>query len=377
MEKKPVSHPDTTLLTTPLDALHRELGGKMVPFAGYAMPVQYPRGILGEHLDTRAGAGLFDVSHMGQVTIEADDPAALLESLVPGDIRGLAAGRTRYSVFTGDDGGILDDLMISKLSATRLYLVVNAACKDADFAHLQHRLGGQADLRRLDDRALLALQGPKAAAVMAGLCDGADRQLFMSIRDTHVAGIPALVTRSGYTGEDGYEISVPADKAEKLARLLLDLPGVSPVGLGARDSLRLEAGLCLYGSDIDTATSPVEAGLSWIIGPRRRAEGGFPGAGRILRELAEGPARKRVGIRPDGRAPARAHTEITDQDGTRLGEVTSGGFGPSLDGPLAMGYVPAAFAKPGTRLRLVVRGKPLDASVVAMPFVAHRYFKGV
>ncbi len=372
-----MSPSDATLLTTPLDALHRELGGKMVPFAGYAMPVQYPQGILGEHLATRAGAGLFDVSHMGQVTIEAEDPATVLESLVPGDVCGLAPGRTRYSVFTNDQGGILDDLMISKLSATKLFLVINAACKHADFAHLKDKLGARADIRMLDDRALLALQGPKAAAVMAGLCDGADQQAFMSIRDTTIAGIPALITRSGYTGEDGYEISVPADKAEKLARLLLGLSDVRPVGLGARDSLRLEAGLCLYGSDIDTATTPIEAGLAWIIGKRRRAEGGFPGADVILRQLAEGPARKRVGIRPDGRAPARAHTEITDPDGTRLGEVTSGGFGPSLDGPLAMGYVPTAFATPGTKVRLVVRGKPLDAAIVPMPFVAHSYFKGV
>ncbi len=368
---------DTSLLTTPLDALHRELGGKIVPFAGYAMPVQYPKGILGEHLATRAGAGLFDVSHMGQVTIAADDPAALLEKLVPGDIGGLGLGRTRYSVFTNESGGIQDDLMISRLSADTLYLVVNAACKQADFAHLKDKLGAESDIRMLDDRALLALQGPKAAAVMAGLCDGAAQQPFMSIRETQVAGIPALITRSGYTGEDGYEISVPAAKAEKLARLLLALPDVEPVGLGARDSLRLEAGLCLYGSDIDTRTTPVEAGLSWVIGKRRREQGGFPGAAAILGQLAQGPARCRVGIRPDGRAPARAHTEITDESGTPLGEVTSGGFGPSLDGPLAMGYVPAAFARPGTKIKLVVRGKPLDATIVTMPFVPHRYFKGV
>ena len=366
---------DETLLTTPLDALHRELGGKMVPFAGYSMPVQYPKGILGEHLATRASAGLFDVSHMGQVTIDADDPAALLERLVPGEVKGLGLGRTRYSVFTTEAGGISDDLMISKLSDKRLYLVVNAACKTQDFAHLKDRLGAEADIKMLDDRALLALQGPKAASVMAGLCDGADIQGFMSIRECVVAGIPALVTRSGYTGEDGYEISVPADKAEKLARLLLDLAGVEPVGLGARDSLRLEAGLCLYGSDIDTTTSPVEAGLSWVIGKRRRAEGGFLGADRILKELADGPARLRVGIRPAGRAPARAHTEITDMGGNHLGEVTSGGFGPSLEAPVAMGYVPADASAIGTPVQLIVRGKALEAAVAAMPFVPHRYFK--
>ncbi|WP_173981032.1 glycine cleavage system aminomethyltransferase GcvT [Magnetospirillum sp. UT-4] len=371
-----MSDPETTLLTTPLDALHRELGGKMVPFAGYAMPVQYPQGVLGEHLHTRSAAGLFDVSHMGQATIEADDPAALLEELVPGDIKGLGVGRTRYSVFTNEAGGILDDLMISKLAPGKLFLVVNAACKDADFAHLQARLGGRADIRVLADRALLALQGPKAAEVMAGLYDGAEAQPFMTIREAGVAGIPCLITRSGYTGEDGYEISVPADKAEKLARLLLGLGGVKPIGLGARDSLRLEAGLCLYGSDIDTTTTPVEGAIAWIIGKRRREQGGYPGADTVTRQLAEGAPRLRVGIRPLGRAPARAHTAITDLDGTVIGEVTSGGFGPSVDGPVAMGYVPAAFAAPGTPLRLMVRGKALEAAVAPLPFVPHHYFKG-
>ena len=367
---------DAPLLTTPLDALHRQLGARMVPFAGYAMPVQYPLGVLGEHLHTRANAGLFDVSHMGQATIEADDPATLLESLVPGDIAGLGLGRTRYSVFTNEEGGILDDLMISRLSPTRLFLVVNAACKDADFAHLQHALGGRADIRRLEDRALLALQGPAAAAVMTRLAPEAAAQKFMSIAQYALAGIPCLVTRSGYTGEDGYEISVPADRAEDLARRLLAEAEVAPIGLGARDSLRLEAGLCLYGADIDTRTTPVEAGLSWIIGRRRRDQGGFPGAEIIRRQLAEGAPRLRVGIRPAGRAPARAHTEITDVDGAPLGEITSGGFGPSVDGPVAMGYVPAGFAVPGMPLKLIVRGKALDAHVALLPFVSHSYHKG-
>ncbi|HLO78931.1 MAG TPA: glycine cleavage system aminomethyltransferase GcvT [Magnetospirillum sp.] len=370
-----MSDSDTPLLTTPLDALHRELGGKMVPFAGYAMPVQYPMGVLNEHLHTRDQAGLFDVSHMGQVTIEGADPAAALETLVPGDVVGLGEGKTRYSVFTDANGGILDDLMISKLGPNKLFLVVNAACKHADFAHLKAGLPG-CDVRMLDDRALLALQGPKAAEVFAAVAPGAVGQSFMTIREYDVAGIPCLVTRSGYTGEDGFEISVPADRAEDLARALLALPGVKPIGLGARDSLRLEAGLCLYGSDIDTTTTPVEGGIRWIIGKRRREQGGFPGAAVIQKQLADGPARLRVGIKPDGRAPARAHTEITDADGVTIGEITSGGFGPSVNGPVAMGYVPAAFAQPGTAVKLMVRGKPLDAKVVALPFAPHRYFKG-
>ena len=363
------------LLTTPLDSLHRELGGKMVPFAGYSMPVQYPAGILTEHLHTRREAGLFDVSHMGQVVIEGDNPAAALEALVPGDVQGLGIGKTRYSVFTGTNGGILDDLMISKLSDTKLFVVVNAACQHADFKHMQDWLAG-CTVTMLEDRALLALQGPRAAEAMAKLAPEAASQAFMTIRDYAVAGIPCLVTRSGYTGEDGYEISVPADRAEKLARALLAQEGVAPIGLGARDSLRLEAGLCLYGSDIDTTTTPVEGAIAWIIGKRRREQGGFPGAAIIQRQLAEGAPRLRVGIKPDGRAPARAHTQITDLDGNIIGEVTSGGFGPSADGPVAMGYVPAAFAAEGTPLKLVVRGKALDARVAKLPFVPHRYFKG-
>jgi len=370
-----LSDTDAPLLTTPLDSLHRELGGKMVPFAGYSMPVQYPAGVLTEHLHTRRDAGLFDVSHMGQVIIEGADPAAALEALVPGDVQGLGLGKTRYSVFTDAQGCILDDLMISKLSDTQLFLVVNAACKHADFAHMKAKLAG-CSVTMLEDKALLALQGPRAAEAMAKLAPEAAAQGFMSIREYAVAGIPCLVTRSGYTGEDGYEISVPANRAEELARALLAVDGVKPIGLGARDSLRLEAGLCLYGSDIDTTTTPVEGNISWIIGKRRREEGGFPGAAIVQKQLAEGAPRKRVGIKPDGRAPARAHTQITDSDGNVIGEVTSGGFGPSVDGPVAMGYVPAAFAAEGTPLKLVVRGKALDARVAKLPFVPHRYFKG-
>jgi aminomethyltransferase len=370
-----MSDPATPLLTTPLDALHRELGAKMVPFAGYAMPVQYPAGVLAEHLHTRKAAALFDVSHMGQVEISRPGVAAWLETLVPGDIQGLGIGRTRYSVFTNETGGILDDLMISKLAEDHLFLVVNAACKGADVAHLRAHLAAGLTLTELTDRALLAIQGPQAAAAVAGLSADAATMGFMSIRKLDIAGIACLATRSGYTGEDGYEISVPVPQAEALARALLAVPGVMPVGLGARDSLRLEAGLCLYGSDIDTTTSPVEGGIAWIIGKRRRDQGGFPGAAIIQQQLRDGAPRKRVGIRPDGRAPARAHTEITDADGNRLGEITSGGFGPSLDGPLAMGYVPLAFAQPGTAVKLMVRGKAMDAHVVAMPFVPHTYFK--
>jgi aminomethyltransferase len=361
--------------TTPLDGLHRALGARMVPFAGYAMPVQYPTGILAEHRHTRTHAGLFDVSHMGQVELSGPGVARWLERLVPGDIEGLPMGRVRYTVFTNDAGGILDDLMVAKLGPDHLSLVVNAACKTADIEHLSRHLDEGLSLNVHSDRALLALQGPAAAAVFAALAPASVGMGFMSIRPLDVAGVPCLVTRSGYTGEDGFEISVPSDAAADLARTLLAAPGVLPIGLGARDSLRLEAGLCLYGSDIDTTTTPIEAGLAWIIGRRRREQGGFPGAGRILDQLANGPERMRVGLRPDGKAPARAHTAILDDAGNRLGEVTSGGFAPSLDAPIAMGYVPSASARSDTPLHLDVRGRALPARVVTMPFVPHRYFK--
>ncbi len=361
--------------TTPLDDLHRALGARMVPFAGYAMPLQYPAGILAEHRHTRAAAGLFDVSHMGQVELSGPGVARWLERLVPGDIEGLAVGRVRYTVFTNEEGGILDDLMVAKLAPDHLSLVVNAACRQADIDHLSRHLDEDLTLAVHGDRALLALQGPAAAAVLARLAPECAAMGFMSVRPLDLAGAPCLVTRSGYTGEDGYEISIAADSAAMLARLLLEDARVMPVGLGARDSLRLEAGLCLYGADIDTATTPIEADLAWIIGRRRREQGGFPGAARILGQLAAGPERLRVGIRPDGRAPARAHTAITDTDGRPLGEVTSGGFSPSLDAPIAMGYVAASEARPGTQVFLDVRGRSLPARIVSLPFVAHRYHK--
>ena len=366
---------DAPLKTTPLDALHRALGAKMVPFAGYAMPVQYPMGILNEHLHTRAAAGLFDVSHMGQAKLLGADAAAALETLVPGDLLVLKEGSTRYTQLTNDEGGILDDLMATKRN-DGLYLVVNAACKDQDFARIAAKIGARAKLARLDDRALLALQGPHAAAVMLRLAPDSAGQKFMTLREGKVGGIDCLFTRSGYTGEDGYEISVPASEAEKLAKLLLAQPEVKPIGLGARDSLRLEAGLCLYGHDIDTTTSPIEADLVWSISKRRRAEGGFPGAARVQRELAQGPSRKRVGILPEGRAPAREGTGIVDAAGAKIGTVTSGGFGPTVNGPICMGYVPAALATPGTPVGLLVRGKVLPAKIAGMPFAPHRYFRG-
>ncbi|MBI3444044.1 MAG: glycine cleavage system aminomethyltransferase GcvT, partial [Magnetospirillum sp.] len=282
---------DATLLTVPLDALHRELGGKMVPFAGYSMPVQYPAGVLAEHVHTRTHASLFDVSHMGQAEIRGADAARLLETLVPGEIQGLGVGKTRYTVFTNDQGGILDDLMVSKLADDHLFLVINAACKHQDFAHLKAHLGGKVELRMIEDRSLVALQGPGAAAAMATLSPEAGAMTFMTIREISVAGIKCLATRSGYTGEDGWELSVADAEAETLVRALLAAPGVKPAGLGARDSLRLEAGLCLYGSDIDTTTTPVEGNIAWIMNKRRKAEGGFPGAAVIQAQLAEGPPR--------------------------------------------------------------------------------------
>ncbi|MGK9236382.1 glycine cleavage system aminomethyltransferase GcvT [Inquilinus limosus] len=370
---------DTPLQRTPLFDLHVELGAKLVPFAGYEMPVQYPAGILKEHLHTRAEAGLFDVSHMGQAWLEAEpgeDVAALIETLVPGDIAGLAPGRIRYSLLLNDEGGILDDLMITRSpDPALLFLVVNAACKDADFAHIATKLAGRARLVRLDDRALIALQGPKAAEVLARHAFGADDLAFMESGSFALDRVECLISRSGYTGEDGFEISAPAEEAERIARFLLSEPEVAPIGLGARDSLRLEAGLCLYGHDIDTTTTPVEAGLAWTIGKRRRAEGGFPGADRILKQLAEGPARKRVGLKPEGRAPAREGTPILSSDGREIGRVTSGGFGPTVGGPVAMGYVEAGFAAAGTPVSLLIRDKAHPAVVAALPFVAPNFHR--
>lgn len=366
-----------TLLRTPLYALHVELGAKIVPFAGYEMPVQYPAGVLKEHLHTREKAGLFDVSHMGQAFLHGADPARALEKLAPSDFAGLKEGMQRYGLLLNDEGGIKDDFMLSRLiGETSLYLVVNASMKESDFAYISERLKGELTLEPRPDRALLALQGPAAGAVLEKLSPGIDALTFMRVRRAQVAGIDAIVGRTGYTGEDGFEISVAGDDAEKLARALLADPDVLPIGLGARDSLRLEAGLCLYGHDIDETTDPAEANLVWAIGKRRKLEKGFPAADKIMERVLGGTSRKRVGIRPEGRAPARDHTEIADKSGRIIGHVTSGGFGPSLNAPIAMGYVEAAFAADGTEIDLIVRGKPLPARVAPMPFVPNRYKRG-
>ncbi|WP_454915499.1 glycine cleavage system aminomethyltransferase GcvT [Xanthobacter sediminis] len=369
----------TLLHTTPLFAAHVALGARIVPFAGYEMPVQYADGILAEHHWTRTHAGLFDVSHMGQAVLEGPDHAAAaraLEALVPADILGLAPGRQRYSQLLNEAGGILDDLMVTRprdaAEDGRLLLVVNAACKAADFAHIERHLPLEVRLVPLLDRALIALQGPEAPAALARHCPEAAALAFMEAKPATFDGIPVHVSRSGYTGEDGFEISLAVGDTKAVWSALLAEPEVKPIGLGARDSLRLEAGLSLYGHDIDTATSPVEAGLAWSIQKRRRAEGGFPGADRIRTELAQGPARVRVGLRLEGRAPAREGAEIL-RDGVTVGTVTSGGFAPSLGAPVAMGYVPPALAAPGTKLDLLVRGKPLAAAVTPLPFVPTRY----
>lgn len=352
----------------------------MVGFGGYDMPVQFPTGILAEHLWTRESAGLFDVSHMGQgflVGADHETVARALEALCPADILGLGHGRQRYSQLLNDTGGILDDFMVTRSTDPgedgALMLVVNASRKEADWAHIEARLPAGVRLMRADNRALVALQGPKAAEVLARHVSGVADMAFMTAMSASFDGIDCHVSRSGYSGEDGYEISVKARRVEDLADALLAEPEVKPIGLGARDSLRLEAGLCLYGHDIDETTSPVEAGLVWSMQKRRREEGGFPGFERIRRELAEGPARKRVGILPEGRAPAREGVEITTRDGRPVGIVTSGGFGPSVGGPVAMGYVAADMAAPGSELSLVVRGNALPARVVPLPFVPHRY----
>ncbi|SEC66178.1 aminomethyltransferase [Rhizobiales bacterium GAS188] len=379
---EPAVAPPPPLKTTPLHDAHVALGARMVPFAGYDMPVQYPTGVLTEHLQTRTSAGLFDVSHMGQAFLMAADhgaAAAALEAIVPADIQNLAPGRQRYTQLLNPEGGILDDLMVTRSADEHedgvLMLIVNAACKDQDFAHIAANLPQGVRLMRAEHRALVALQGPKAAEILARHCEGAAEMPFMSARSTNFDGLACHVSRSGYTGEDGYEISIKAAHAVAIWSALLRDAAVKPIGLGARDSLRLEAGLCLYGHDIDTTTSPVEAALTWSIQRRRREEGGFPGASRLQRELAEGPARKRVGLLPEGKAPAREGAEIHTKDGRKIGTVTSGGFGPTLGGPLAMGYVESAFATLGTELDLIVRGKPLPAKVAAMPFVPNRYHR--
>ena len=372
----------TPLRRTPLYDLHVAAGAKMVPFAGYDMPVQYPLGVLKEHLWTRDKAGLFDVSHMGICWLRGPDhvtTARALEALLPADILNLKPGQQRYSQLLADDGGILDDLMVTRPEGAEndgtLLLVVNAGCKDADYAHIAANLPAGVRLEVDEARALIALQGPRAAAVMSKLVPGVESMSFMTGRFGAFDGQSIHLTRSGYTGEDGYEIAVPNAHVAKIWTLLTASPDVEPIGLGARDSLRLEAGLCLYGHDIDTTTSPIEARLQWSIQKRRRDEGGFPGASRIKAELASGPSRRRAGIKPAGRAPAREGTEIQDMNGKPIGSITSGGFGPSVNGPVAMGYVESAHADLGTPIQLVVRGKAMPATIANMPFAPHRYVR--
>ncbi|MFK4381825.1 glycine cleavage system aminomethyltransferase GcvT [Bradyrhizobium sp. USDA 223] len=378
-----LAHDQDSLKRTPLYDLHVSLGGKMVPFAGYDMPVQYPAGVLKEHVHTRTKAGLFDVSHMGQLALRpksgnVEDAARALERLVPQDIVAIAAGRQRYAQFTNDDGGILDDLMVANFG-DHLFLVVNAACKAEDEAHLRANLSDACVIEPLADRALIALQGPKAEAVLAKFCAEAPAMTFMDAGPHEVAGIKCFVSRSGYTGEDGFEISVPSGDAERLAKMLLEDPDVLPIGLGARDSLRLEAGLCLYGHDIDTTTTPVEAALEWSVQKSRRTggarAGGFPGAAKILAHFDGGASRRRVGLRAEGRAPVREGALLFADaaGGERIGQVTSGGFGPSLNAPVAMGYVPTNLSALGTKLFAEVRGQRLPLAVAAMPFVKNTY----
>lgn len=359
------------LLQTPLNALHRELGGRMVGFAGYDMPVQF-NGIKSEHLHTRAAAGLFDVSHMGQVRLTGDNAIAALEKLVPGDVEALGVGRMRYTMLLTDDGGIIDDLMVTRREQD-LFLVVNGACKQGDIAHMRQHLPADVVLEELTSQALVALQGPQAELALARLNPAVADMKFMNAQAIDLDGIPCFVSRSGYTGEDGYEISVLDEDAEQLCRRLLDMDEVAPIGLGARDSLRLESGLCLYGHDIDTTTSPAEAGLMWSISKRRRAEANFPGAGRILSEVADGPSRRRVGLLALGKAPIREGAEIQTKDGETVGVVTSGGFGPTVERPVAMGYVAAGHTAEDTELQAIVRGKPQPVVVRKMPFITQNY----
>ncbi|MBK6008550.1 glycine cleavage system aminomethyltransferase GcvT [Ramlibacter ginsenosidimutans] len=372
---------DQELHKTPLHALHLELGARMVPFAGYAMPVQYPAGLMAEHRQTRESAGLFDVSHMGQLRLSGPEAARAFETLMPVDVVDLAPGKQRYGLLLTDEGTIIDDLMFAN-RGDHLFVVVNGACKHVDLAHLQERIGKRCEIVTMFDRGLLALQGPKAVDALQRVVPGVDKLVFMTGAGLVWNGADLFITRSGYTGEDGFEISVPAAQAEALARTLLSQPEVKPVGLGARNSLRLEAGLCLYGNDIDTTTTPVEAALTWAIQKVRRTggarAGGFPGAARVLGQL-DGTvpvARKRVGLVAQERVPVREHVELQDTAGQRIGEVTSGLLAPTLDRPIAMGYVPPALAAVGTRVQALVRGKPVPMEVAAMPFVPNRYYRG-
>lgn len=377
------------LKQTPLAALHRELGARMVPFAGYEMPLQYKPGILKEHVHTRTSAGLFDVSHMGQAFLVAPETgkgdesheavASALEQVVPGNIKGLKPGAMRLTLLLNDQGGILDDLMVTRAGGAEhqgyLFLVVNAATKKQDFAYLEERLGSAVELEIADERALLALQGPKAAEVLAREIDGISDLTFMNARRIETATTDYIVSRSGYTGEDGFEISLPAEAASDFARKLLAHPEVAPIGLGARDSLRLEAGLCLYGHDMSAETTPIEASLGWTVAKRRRQEKNFPGAERIVAQMEEGAERIRVGIRPTGRAPVREGCDIRSKEGQSIGVITSGGFGPTVGGPVAMGYVDRSHAQIGQELEIVVRDKVHAAVVADMPFVPHRYVR--
>jgi aminomethyltransferase len=370
--------PATALLKTPLHALHLELGAKMVPFAGYEMPVAYPDGIIAEHRHCRGAAALFDVSHMGQLRLVGDDAARALESLVPMDIVDLPVGKQRYAFFTNSNGGILDDLMVTRREHD-LLLVVNASCKEADMRHLVVGIGHRCNVVPLPDRALLALQGPKAVSALQRLAPEPVGLDFMTGRQLRLAGADCFVTRSGYTGEDGFEISVAAEEAEALARALLALPGVLPAGLGARDTLRLEAGLCLYGHDIDTTTTPIEAGLAWAIQKVRRPGGAredhYPGAAVIAGQLTTGPMSRRVGLVGLERVPVREGAIVADRAGRRLGHVTSGTIGPSVDKPIAMAYLAADHAIVGHEVHADVRGKSQPMLVCAMPFAPHRYFR--
>ena len=382
----PVS-PDT-LVKTPLDALHLKLGARMVAFAGYSMPVQYPAGLMAEHLHTRSAASLFDVSHMGQLRLVGDDAASALETLMPVDVIDLPVGRQRYGLLLNDSGGIIDDLMFFNRDYARsgdIFIIVNGACKAADLAHITLKIGDRCDVIPLSEMALLALQGPLAARALQGLAAdvaGIEQLVFMAGGRFDIAGCDCFITRSGYTGEDGFEISVHVSQVEKLALALLAQPQVKPAGLGARNSLRLEAGLCLYGNDIDTDTTPVEAGLSWAVQKVRRTggerAGGFPGAEKVLAQLDTPSilAKKRVGLVALERIPVRDHTALQDEAGVRIGEVSSGLLGPSINQPIAMGYVPPKYGAPGTRINAMVRGKPVPMVVSTMPFVASHYYRG-
>ena len=370
---------NTALLRTPLYELHLELGARMVPFAGYSMPVQYPAGLMAEHLHTRSAAGLFDVSHMGQLSIAGAEAAAALESLMPVDVVGLAPGRQRYGMLLTEDAGILDDLMFTRRTSDYL-VIVNGACKVADTAHIQQHIGTRCRVTPLPDAALLALQGPLAVKALERLVPGVGGLVFMSGGDFVWQGHALFITRSGYTGEDGYEISVHAEAAQDLARALLQQPEVKPIGLGARNSLRLEAGLCLHGNDIDHTTTPAEANLLWAVQKVRRSggarAGGFPGAQKLLAHIDSGCSRVRVGLRALERVPVREHTALHLPGGAAVGEVTSGLLGPSADAPIAMAYVDAAHSAPGIRLDALVRGKPVPMQICPMPFVPHRYHRG-